>query len=131
MTKDTILIVDDDIGVRNNLREFLKSLNIKRILEATNGQEAVDYVRANPDLTLILLDLKMPTKDGLAALEEIRMINPTVKIAILTAYPFYRQADREVIQKWGVFDFMVKPIDFAYLEKIVSIAIPPKHPTKH
>lgn len=123
--RKAILIVDDEAPIRATLSKFLKSLGVEEVLEASNGQEAVAKVGANPDLKLIILDLKMPVKDGLKALEEIRVINPTVKVAILTGYPFYGEAD-QLIKKWGAFDFIVKPADLDYLERIVSLALSEK-----
>ncbi|MBI3333512.1 MAG: response regulator [Candidatus Omnitrophica bacterium] len=130
MEKCAILVVDDEAPIRATLIKFLKSLGAQEILEASNGQEAVDKVREAPHIKLILMDLKMPVKDGLKALEEIKAIQPQVKIAILTGYPFYGEAD-QAVKKWGVLDFIVKPVDLDYLERIVSVALskeqnPPK-----
>ena len=122
MGKPSVLIVDDDPEVRATLKKFLRSLGITEFHEAVNGQEAVDQVKALPKLKLILLDLKMPVKDGLKALEEIREINRDAKVAILTGYPFYGEAD-QAAQKWGILDFIAKPVDLSYLERIVSIAV--------
>ena len=122
MAKQTVLIVDDEAAVRSTLSKFLKSIGIQEILEASNGEEALEKVRTRPDLKLILLDLKMPVKNGLKTLEEIRGILPQVKVAMLTGYPFYGEAD-QAVQKWGVVDFIVKPVDLDYLERIVSTVL--------
>lgn len=122
MAKQTVLIVDDEAPVRLTLAKFLKSIGVQEVLEAVNGEEAVQTARARPDLRFILLDLKMPVKDGLKTLEEIRGILPQVKIAILTGYPFYGEAD-QAVQKWGAMDFIVKPVDLDYLGKIVSAVL--------
>lgn len=120
MPKRKVLVADDEPSVRKTLTTFLKSTGmIEEILEASNGQEAVETARANPDLKFILMDLKMPVQDGLKATEEIRSILPEVKIAILTGYPFYGEAETS-IQKFGVVDFIVKPVDLDYLEKIIN-----------
>ncbi len=132
MPKRAVLIAEDDASVRATLKKFLKSLGVEEILEAVNGEEAVKQVKATPHLKLILLDLKMPVKDGLKALEEIRTFNPHVKVAILTGYPFYGEAE-QAVKKWGTIDFMVKPVDLDYLERIVMIALeeqPQSHPPK-
>jgi len=122
MPKQTVLLVDDEAPVRATLSKFLKSIGVQEILEASNGEEAVQTVKARPDLKLILLDLKMPVKDGLKTLEEIRGILPQVKVVMLTGYPFYGEAD-QAVQKWGVVDFIVKPVDLDYLERIVSAVL--------
>lgn len=122
MSNQTVLIVDDEALVRATLAKFLRSIGVKEILEASNGEEAIQSVHSHPDLKLILLDLKMPVKDGLKVLEEIRGILPKVKVAMLTGYPFYGEAT-QAIQKWQVVDFIVKPVDLDYLERIVNTAL--------
>ena len=132
MATPAVLVADDDAAVRTTLVKFLKSLGVTEVLEASNGVEAVEQVKATPHLKLILLDLKMPVQDGLVTLGAIRAINPKVEIVILTGYPFYGEADR-VVQQHGVLDFTVKPVDLDYLERIISVALsgqklPPKTP---
>lgn len=130
MGNRAVLVVDDEAPVRTTLTKLLKSMGIQEILEAANGQEALKQVEATPNLGLILLDLKMPVKDGLQTLQEIRAINEHVKVAILTGYPFYGEAD-QVVRKLGVVDFISKPVDLDYLERLVSAALnepPPPHP---
>lgn len=124
MLRQAVLIVDDEPTLRTMLSKFLKSIGVDEILEAANGDEAVERVRAAPHLKLVLLDLKMPVKDGLKALEEIRGIRPELKVVVLTGYPFYGEAD-QAVQKWGVADFISKPVDLDYLEKIVSAILSP------
>lgn len=120
MPNPKILVAEDEAPVRGTLTKFLKSIGVSDIVEAANGEEAVQQARTHASsLQLILMDLKMPGKDGLKALEEIRGLLPKVKIAILTGYPFYGEAD-QAVRKWGVVDFIVKPVDLDYLEKIVS-----------
>jgi len=129
MAKRIVLVVDDEAPVRATLTKFLKSLGVTDILEAANGQEALEAVKATPNLTLILLDLKMPVKDGLKTLQEIRAINEQVKVAILTGYPFYGEAD-QVVTKLKVLDFITKPVDLDYLERVVSTACTPEPPAQ-
>ncbi|MBI1952629.1 MAG: response regulator [Candidatus Omnitrophica bacterium] len=120
--KKSVLIVDDEAPIRATLTKFLKTLGVEEILEAQNGGEAIDQVKKNPGIRLVIMDLKMPTKDGLKALEEIRGAHPALKIAILTGYPFYGEAD-QAVKKWNVFDFISKPIDLDYLERLVTVAL--------
>ena len=129
MPKQAVLIVDDEAPVRATLRKFLKTLGVEEILEASNGQEAVESVQKAPHVKLVLLDLKMPVMDGLKTLEQIKTLLPQVKVAVLTGYPFYGEAD-QAAQRWGVFDFLVKPVDLDYLERIVSVALSEEQPGK-
>ncbi len=66
----TALIVDDEAHLRAYLKLILKQLGFERIYEATNGQEGIDlYKRWKPEL--VLMDVNMPIKEGLEALQEI------------------------------------------------------------
>lgn len=119
MPNPKVLVAEDEAPVRGTLTKFLKSIGVGDVVEAANGEEAVQQARTHSSsLQFILMDLKMPGKDGLKALEEIRGFLPKVRIVILTGYPFYGEAD-QAVRKWGVVDFIVKPVDLDYLEKIV------------
>ena len=72
----SVLVVDDEGSIRFFLKKFLASLGVREIAEASNGQEALDYVRAHPQVNLVLLDLKMPVVDGVTVLKEIRSVAP-------------------------------------------------------
>lgn len=87
MTKDIrVLIVDDHPIVREGLRGVLsREPGLEVVGEAANGFEAVEKARSlRPDL--ILLDLMMPRKDGLAALSEIKQDDPDACVLILTSF---------------------------------------------
>ncbi|MDQ6761340.1 MAG: response regulator transcription factor [Bacteroidota bacterium] len=69
-------------GVILSLRQYA---NIKFVLEADNGQELIDQVaEADPDV--ILMDLKMPVKDGIETTKHINKFFPKIRILILTMY---------------------------------------------
>jgi CheY-like chemotaxis protein len=79
-----ILIVDDEKHIRMALRMMLKRRGYDRIVEASNGSEAVGlFTEHRP--ALVLLDLNMPHMDGLACLGEIRKTGIPAKIVVLTA----------------------------------------------
>lgn len=122
MARAAVLVADDEAPIRATITRLLRLLGVEEILEATNGQEAVDQVKATPDVKLVLMDLKMPVKDGLRALAEMKTFKPELRVVILTGYPFYEQAD-QAVQQWGAFDFLVKPVDLDYLERIVTVAL--------
>ena len=102
-----ILIVEDDEG-----SAMLISLNIakfsKDVLFAGNGAEAVDVCRNNPDIDLVLMDIKMPVMDGFEATRKIREFNLHVVIIAQTAYALH--GDREKIIEVGCNDYISKPI---------------------
>jgi CheY-like chemotaxis protein len=115
-----LLIVDDDDDNRFVMKTLLE-LRGYRVVEASNGQEALDTAaRAKPDL--ILMDLKMPVLNGLAATRSIRRHAkadvPRVPIVALSAYDPARH--RTVAMAAGCDDYVLKPIDYDRLEKLIE-----------
>ena len=115
----TILVVDDFYDTRLTLRRLLE-LRDYRVLEATNGLEAVELVRQRcPDL--ILLDLNMPQMDGLEAATQIRACRDLcakVPIIALTAYDTYGM--KEAALEAGCDDYLTRPIDFEQLDRVLQ-----------
>lgn len=123
MTKDqksarTIMVVEDYDDTRMFLKVGLEELGYS-VLEATNGQEAVDIAsREHPDL--ILMDLDLPILDGIAATQQIRqqIEMERVPIVAVTAYPM-SYTHVKAFSK-GCDEYMAKPIDMDELERLVS-----------
>ena len=101
-----IMIVDDAAFMRMMIKENLKKVGFSDFIEAGNGEEAVAlFVDSHPDL--ILLDITMPVKDGLMALQEIREKDPEAKIVMCSAMGQESMVIEAV--KLGALDFIVKP----------------------
>ena len=81
--ENTILVVDDELRMRKLVRDFLVKQNFK-VLEAADGEEAVDVFLANKDISLVILDVMMPKMDGWETCREIRQYSK-VPIIMLTA----------------------------------------------
>ena len=78
----SILIVDDDDGIRKYLRRILE-VHGYAVLEASDGNAAIErYVEREPDL--VVLDILMPGKDGIETLFELKKINKHIKIIIIS-----------------------------------------------
>ena len=80
--ENTILVVDDELRMRKLVRDFLVKQNFK-VLEAADGEEAVDVFLANKDISLVILDVMMPKMDGWETCREIRQYSK-VPIIMLT-----------------------------------------------
>lgn len=85
MPPKTILIAEDDFSSYRYLYELLRNENF-RILHARNGKEAVDICMKDDNISLILMDIKMPVMDGTAAARTIRSFRPGVPIIGQSAY---------------------------------------------
>lgn len=82
--KATILIVDDIDLNRNLLKEYLKAKPFT-IIEAQDGQEAVEKIEQSDNINLVLMDIRMPKKDGYEAASQIKSIKANIPIIALTA----------------------------------------------
>jgi CheY-like chemotaxis protein len=113
----TILVVEDYADSRSLMKFMLESDGYE-VLEASNGQEAVETVKYHtPDL--ILMDMSMPVMDGLTATRIIRGLDATARLPIIavTAYgkSYYRQA-----LEAGCDDLINKPLDSATLQPLLE-----------
>ena len=101
----TILVAED-----NESNFILMTYILKRhfeIVRAKNGQEAVDAVEKG-GIDLILMDIKMPVKDGLEATKEIKEKHPDLPVIALTANAF--DSDRQLAIEAGCDNFLAKPV---------------------
>ena len=103
----TILIAEDDVNSLMFLRTLLELDGLK-ILEAANGQEAVEAVKDHPEISLVLIDMKMPIMNGFEATRLIKQIRPKLPVIAQTAYAFAKDQD-EALQA-GCDDYISKPI---------------------
>ena len=117
-----VLIAEDDEYADTFLSIILKDISNK-ILHANTGSSTVDICRNNPDLNLILMDIKMPDMLGYEATRRIREFNKDVVIIAQTAYAM--EGDRQKAIKAGCNDYISKPIDVDELMKIISSLLKP------
>jgi DNA-binding NtrC family response regulator len=118
MSPPLLLIVDDEIGVRESLKMVLgKDF---RLIEADSVELALAKVEnARPDV--VLLDMIMPKSDGLVALQRIKGIHPGCAVIILTGVNSQQLAAKAL--DGGAFDFIGKPFDVVDLRQKVARAL--------
>jgi len=105
---ETILVAEDDAAIRSFIEEFLTSLGY-RIILAEDGQEAIDTFRRNKELVkLVLIDTFMPKKSGLEASEEIKAIQPAIKILFTSGHTVDTIQDSGLIEKGA--ELITKPL---------------------
>jgi YesN/AraC family two-component response regulator len=111
----SILICDDEEGIRESLKLILEKDH--DLAFAESGDDAIQKIKAKP-IDIVILDVKMPKKDGLATLKEIRKINPSLKVIIATGY---KSADiaQEALQL-GASDYIIKPFNRDVIKKTVE-----------
>jgi two-component system nitrogen regulation response regulator NtrX len=115
MPKSRILVIDDEIAIRDSLRMTLEYEGYEVLLAAT-GQEGLTLAeRESPDL--VLLDVKMPGMDGLEVLERLRAMTDTLPVIVVSGHGTISTAVEAT--KKGAFDFIEKP--FASERVLVSL----------
>ena len=110
MIKSNKILIAEDEAISYRLLEVLiRKIGIDcNILHAKNGQEAVDFIKKNPDIVLVLMDIKMPLMDGVEASKIIRKIRPDTEIIAQTA--FTKSIEVERIKQAGINVILHKPI---------------------
>lgn len=111
-----VLVTDDDEVSCMLISIAIKDFT-KEILKASSGEEAVSALRNNPDIDLVLIDIKMAEMDGIEATRQIRKFNKDVIIIAQTAFAL--TGDREKAIEAGCNDYISKPIDVALLKRLI------------
>lgn len=114
-----IAIADDEPEILTDLAETLEMMGHCVLIRAADGQKLVDDFH-NSDAELIITDIKMPGLDGLAAIEEIRIIRP-VPFVILSAFHDDELLARAL--KEQVMAYLVKPIQVESLQTSIKLAV--------
>lgn len=102
-----ILIAEDDDISYSLLQVYLNKENYE-ILRAVNGKQTIEMFKENPDISLILMDLKMPVLDGYDATREIKKMNGEVHVIAQTAYALSGDSQKAIDA--GCDDYVTKPI---------------------
>lgn len=112
-----ILICDDSILARKQIKDILSILGEPIFFEASDGQGAIDKYKENqPDL--VFLDIVMPKKDGNIAIQEIMAYDPNATIIIASSVG--TQSQLKCALEAGAKDFIQKPLDKSQLINIVT-----------
>ena len=114
-----ILVVDDEAAQRRLLGDFVASLDFEAI-DAGSAEDALEIVRRDPP-DMVLLDIRLPGMDGVAALGEIRKISADLPVLLITAHGELRQAVEAI--KSGADDYLLKPLDLDELEAAIVDAL--------
>ncbi len=119
MSLAKILVVDDELSMREMLSNFLKNEGY-RVLAVDNGEEAVARVR-DEEPQVVLLDMKMAGMDGIETLAQIRELNKDTSIIIITAYGTMGNVVEAM--KLGIYDYITKPFDVEKLKRLIERAL--------
>ena len=116
-----ILVVDDEPDVEALVvQRFRRQIRKGEMtfLFAHDGQQALDLVRNEPDIDMVLSDINMPRMDGLTLLDKLRDLRVDLRTVIVSAYG--DMANIRIAMNRGAFDFITKPIEFEDLEVTIQ-----------
>ncbi|HWH46176.1 MAG TPA: HAMP domain-containing protein, partial [Burkholderiales bacterium] len=112
-----VLIVDDDIRNIFALSSVLED-NAMKIISADNGRAAIDILRKEPDIDIVLMDIMMPEMDGLDTTREIRKMTACKDLPIIAVTAKAMKGDRERCIEAGAWDYLSKPVD---IEQMLAV----------
>jgi DNA-binding NtrC family response regulator len=118
MPTESILVVDDELFVRELLLEFLSSQGYEVEL-ADSGEKALELAQIQPP-DVVLMDLKMPGMDGVQTLKEMKKTAPDALTIIMTGYPTIESSIEALRQ--GAHDYVVKPFKLNDLKSSIEKA---------
>lgn len=117
--KKKILVVDDEKPICNMLKKFLTKKGYKATY-VLSGQEAITKVKKERP-HIVLLDIRMPGMDGIETLKKIRKMDKKVGIIMITVIK--EDATGRECMKLGCADYITKPFDLLYLEKVLTVKL--------
>ena len=122
MNHGTVLVVEDDIALREVLADTLKLAKYK-VMTSENGQDALHCLKDNDEIGLIVSDVQMQPMDGHEFLKTARPLYPELPIILMTAYGTVEKAVQAMHN--GAVDYLVKPFEADALVELVSRFIVP------
>lgn len=118
MSLDRILIVDDEVLVRDFLAETLKRKKLE-IVTAESGEKGLEVLK-NQTFDLIITDMKMPGMSGLEFLKKVKEKTPETLVMVVTAYGSIENAVEAM--KLGAFNYLIKPFSPDTIEAVIAKA---------
>ena len=113
----TILVAEDEENNFELLRVILSASEME-IIHAWDGKQALEHVNDNPDIDMVLMDIKMPVMGGYEATRKIKALKPDLPVVALTAYAL--PGDREKALDAGCDDYMAKPVSLKEFLRVVN-----------
>lgn len=113
-----VLVVDDEPAICWAFRQFLGD-DGHRVSVASSAEQALELARTDPPM-VVFLDVRLPGRDGLSALEGLRAACPDAAVVVMTAHGTMQTAVRAV--QGGAFDYLPKPFDLAEARTLIGRA---------
>ncbi len=118
MKKNLILIVEDDLPSCELFRELFEKEKIEPFKIVHDGEQAIEVCKAQKDIQMVLMDIRLPGINGCEALKEIRKIHKNIPVIVQTACVY--EGDKEKYISYGFNDYICKPIIAKTLIAIIN-----------
>ena len=118
----TLLLVDDDLRNTFALSKLLKK-HAMNIVIADNGQMALDKLKENKSIELIIMDIMMPVMDGYQAMREIRAQRSLREVPIIALTARAMPEEQEKCMAAGANDYLTKPVDIERLLTLLRVML--------
>ncbi len=115
-----ILIADDENIVRESLTDWLTDKGYQ-VVTAENGEQTLNMLMGGDNYGVVVLDVRMPGRDGISILEEAKQKHPDLQYIIISGYPSVDIMTRGI--RLGAVGFLVKPFNPEELEKLIRHAL--------
>ncbi len=115
----TVLVVEDEADIRRFARRLLE-LEGYHVLEAANGDEGLRLIKDTHNLSMILLDLRLPGRDGWVVMDEMKKDPKLSKIPVVVFSASAAEWQRKKALSSGAIGYLVKPLDAAVLKQAVD-----------
>ncbi|MBT2288900.1 response regulator [Paenibacillus albidus] len=113
------LIAEDSKPILRNIQALVHAseLPVEIVASASNGMEALEYIRNNP-VDILLTDIRMPKLDGLALIEQAKNLNPQLKAVLISGYSDFEYTRKAL--NLQVFDYLLKPVERPQLVEVME-----------
>ncbi|MRN53766.1 response regulator transcription factor [Paenibacillus monticola] len=115
----TAIIAEDSKPILRNIQALMQSTELPIRITATvsNGMEALEYIKAHP-VDILLTDIRMPKLDGLALIEQCKLVNPKLKAVLISGYSDFEYTRKAL--NLQVFDYLLKPVERHQLAEVMQ-----------
>ena len=115
-----VMIADDDVRNIFSLSKVLESAGMT-VVSATDGKEALEQLKKNADIDIVLMDMMMPEMDGYDAMRAIRTMSGMIKLPIIAVTAKAMAEDRQKCIDAGASDYITKPVDKDQLMSLLRV----------
>lgn len=115
-----ILVTDDDVRNIFSLSKALEKYKVEVVL-AMDGKQALEQIKQNPDIDVVLMDMMMPEMDGYETIQEIRKMPAYKKLPIIAVTAKSMIGDRDKCLQAGASDYITKPVDIDQLLSLLRV----------